>query len=67
MFCHVAPEQVLAVHDVSSLYHVPLLLKDQGLVNYLQKRLKLADIPRDSKRLTRGDKLFTMWKELTVG
>ncbi|ORY73399.1 CTP synthase N-terminus-domain-containing protein [Leucosporidium creatinivorum] len=67
MFCHVATDQVLAVHDVSSLYHVPLLLKDQGLVNYLQKRLKLADIPRDNKRLARGDKLFTMWKELTVG
>lgn len=67
MFCHVATEQVLAVHDVSSLYHVPLLLKDQGLVGYLQKRLKLADIPRDDKRLARGDKLMTMWKELTIG
>ena len=29
MFCHVGPEQVIAVHDVNSTYHVPLLLKQQ--------------------------------------
>lgn len=67
MFCHVATSQVLAVHDVSSLYHVPLLLKEQGLIQYLQKRLKLADIPTDQPRIQRGLKLMTMWKALTVG
>ena len=25
-FCHVAPENVISVHDVSNIYHVPLLL-----------------------------------------
>jgi CTP synthase len=30
MFCHVAPEQVVGVHDLSSVYHVPLLLESQG-------------------------------------
>ena len=66
MFCHVANEQVLAVHDVSSLYHVPLLLKDQGLVSFLTKRLKLDLVKTDDVRLGRGKKLMTMWKELTV-
>ncbi|GAA6053372.1 hypothetical protein JCM3770_004136, partial [Rhodotorula araucariae] len=66
MFCHVANEQVLAVHDVSSLYHVPLLLKDQGLVNFLQNRLKLNDIRLGEARKARGSKLLTMWKELTI-
>lgn len=66
MFCHVGIEQVVAVHDVSSLYHVPLLLNDQGLMRYLQKRLRLSDIPTDETSLARGHKLMTMWKELTV-
>ncbi|KAK4705259.1 CTP synthase, partial [Phenoliferia sp. Uapishka_3] len=67
MFCHVATSQVLAVHDVSSLYHVPLLLKEQGLIQYLQTRLKLADVAMTAPRLQRGVKLMTMWKALTVG
>ncbi|KDE09702.1 CTP synthase [Microbotryum lychnidis-dioicae p1A1 Lamole] len=66
-FCHVPTDQVLAVHDVNSLYHVPLLLQDQGLLKYLQKRLKLSDVQTDAPRLARGVKLMTMWKELTLG
>ncbi|GAA5983704.1 hypothetical protein JCM5350_000675 [Sporobolomyces pararoseus] len=66
MFCHVANEQVLAVHDVSSLYHVPLLLKDQGLVSFLTKRLKLDLVKTSEPRMAKGKKLLTMWKELTI-
>ncbi|POY70343.1 putative CTP synthase (glutamine hydrolyzing) [Rhodotorula taiwanensis] len=66
MFCHVGAEQVLAVHDVSSLYHVPLLLKDQGLVNFLQNRLRLDLIRPSDPRVARGAKLLTMWKDLTL-
>ncbi len=42
MFCHVAPQQVLAVHDVSSVYHVPQLLADQGMIEVLEKKLQLV-------------------------
>ncbi|KMU86859.1 CTP synthase [Coccidioides immitis H538.4] len=35
MFCQVEPEQVFGVHDVSSTYHVPLLLEKQGLISVL--------------------------------
>lgn len=66
MFCHVSTEQVLAVHDVSSLYHVPLLLKDQGLLGFLQRRLKLDSIPVDDHGIRRGSKLLTEWKALTL-
>ncbi|GAA5945365.1 hypothetical protein JCM3775_002200 [Rhodotorula graminis] len=66
MFCHVANEQVLAVHDVSSLYHVPLLLKNQGLVGFLQNRLRLDQTAPSESRQARGSKLLTMWKELTI-
>lgn len=66
MFCHVPTSQVLAVHDVSSLYHVPLLLKAQGLVGYLQGRLKLNDIITSQSRIDVGLELMIRWKALTV-
>ena len=33
--------QVVAVHDVTSIYRVPLLLENQGVVSFLKERLKL--------------------------
>ncbi|KAJ7056185.1 CTP synthase N-terminus-domain-containing protein [Mycena amicta] len=67
MFCHVAPEQVFGVHDVSSVYHVPLLLQSQGIVEYLRKRLHLAALDLPEKMLLKGVTLQKRWKELTTG
>ncbi|KAJ3023284.1 CTP synthase ura7 [Thoreauomyces humboldtii] len=60
MFCHVPKEHVMAVHDCKSVYHVPLLLDQQGLLNVLQNRLNLQ--PPQTPRAS----LWTKWKELTV-
>ncbi|KAK2910006.1 CTP synthase 1-like isoform X1 [Channa argus] len=57
MFCHVEPTQVICVHDVSSVYKVPLLLEDQGVVSYLCHRLSL---PVEMK----PRKMLTKWKEM---
>uniref|UniRef100_A0AAX7VDL2 CTP synthase n=1 Tax=Astatotilapia calliptera TaxID=8154 RepID=A0AAX7VDL2_ASTCA len=57
MFCHVEPTQVICVHDVSSIYRVPLLLEDQGVVRYLCERLNLPIEMRPRKMLTK-------WKEM---
>ncbi|KAM6936204.1 CTP synthase 1b isoform 1-T1 [Lycodopsis pacificus] len=57
MFCHVEPTQVICVHDVSSVYRVPLLLEDQGVVSYLCQRLSLPIEVRPRKMLTK-------WKEM---
>ncbi|XP_061574445.1 CTP synthase 1b [Cololabis saira] len=57
MFCHVEPTQVICVHDVSSIYRVPLLLEDQGVVDYLCQRLHLPVEMRPRK-------LLTKWKEM---
>ncbi|CAD6965820.1 unnamed protein product [Tilletia laevis] len=68
MFCHVAPDQVMAVHDVSSTYHVPLLLEEQSLLNFLTKRLQLdlnGGIPQAMKE--KGQDLRTRWRDLTLG
>lgn len=67
MFCHVQPGQVLGVHNVSSTYHVPLLLRDQGMVDYLTKRLNLASIDVGAKGRERGNTLMRRWTEMTVG
>ncbi|EST06702.1 CTP synthase, N-terminal [Kalmanozyma brasiliensis GHG001] len=66
MFCHVGPEQVMAVHDVSSTYHVPLLLEEQGMVRFFQKRLGL-EVKVQGPMKEQGRELRTRWRELTVG
>jgi len=65
MFCHVAPEQVIGVHDVSSVYHVPLLLQSQGIVDYLSKRLNLGALKLTQEMKERGAQLECRWRELT--
>ncbi|XP_036001478.1 CTP synthase 1 isoform X2 [Fundulus heteroclitus] len=58
MFCHVEPQQVICVHDVASIYRVPLLLEDQGVVSYLSRRLNM---PIETKSRT----MLTKWKEMS--
>ncbi|XP_076681947.1 CTP synthase isoform X1 [Andrena cerasifolii] len=46
-FCHVAPEQVITIHDLSSIYRVPLLMESQGVIEFLNERLQLnIEMPR---------------------
>jgi len=45
-FCHVPAANVLSVHDVSNIYHVPLLLIEQNLHNIIAKELKI-DLPNN--------------------
>uniref|UniRef100_A0A3Q2FZT2 CTP synthase n=1 Tax=Cyprinodon variegatus TaxID=28743 RepID=A0A3Q2FZT2_CYPVA len=58
MFCHVEPQQVICVHDVSSIYRVPLLLEEQGVVGYLSSRLNM---PIQTKPRT----MLAKWKEMS--
>jgi len=67
MFCHVASEQVFGVHDVTSVYHVPLLLQSQGIVEYLRKRLNLDKLSITSEMSERGTSLSKRWKAMTTG
>ena len=34
-FCHVSPQAVMSTHDVPNIYHVPLMLQEQGLCDIL--------------------------------
>ncbi|ETN39897.1 CTP synthase [Cyphellophora europaea CBS 101466] len=67
MFCQVEQEQVIAVHDVNSTYHVPLLLEKQGLVGQLRSFFNLGDNYKISPTLvTKGQSTWQEWKNLTV-
>lgn len=66
MFCHVGPEQVLAVHDVNLTYHVPLLLKEHRMMDYLHKRLQLLDVKLDPKAVAKGSTLLLRWRRVTM-
>eukprot|EP00588_Corethron_pennatum_P012257 CAMPEP_0194268204 /NCGR_PEP_ID=MMETSP0169-20130528/2561_1 /TAXON_ID=218684 /ORGANISM="Corethron pennatum, Strain L29A3" /LENGTH=562 /DNA_ID=CAMNT_0039009343 /DNA_START=219 /DNA_END=1907 /DNA_ORIENTATION=+ len=39
MFTHVDVENVMSVHDVTNIYHVPMLLENQGLLGVLARTL----------------------------
>ena len=41
LFCDVPVEAVISVPDAPSIYHVPLMLEEQGLKDYLIERLDL--------------------------
>ncbi|KAI9675439.1 MAG: CTP synthase ura7 [Caeruleum heppii] len=66
MFCQVEAEQVVAVHDVSSTYHVPLLLEKQGLIRSLRKILQLDALTISSPLVQKGQATWRQWKTLTV-
>lgn len=66
MFCHVSPKQVLGVHNVSSTYHVPLLLREQGLVDFLKQRLNLGAVKVSPKLKDAGESLMARWRDMTL-
>lgn len=65
MFCDVDISQVLGIHDVNSTYHVPIMLRDQGLVDLLTEKFKLDKLPSTQGRLDRGLDLWNKWTTLT--
>ncbi|XP_078033895.1 CTP synthase [Augochlora pura] len=70
-FCHVAPEQVITIHDLSSIYRVPLLMESQGVIEFLNDRLQLHIImprPRCYMRKWRdlADRLDHLRKDVNI-
>lgn len=65
MFCHVGPDQVIAIRDVNSTYHVPLLLQEQKMMKFLSKKLSLAPELLASEARAKGDRLLSSWRVIT--
>ncbi|CAG7953756.1 unnamed protein product [Penicillium salamii] len=57
--CSVEPEQVFSVHDVSTTYHVPILLERQGFLRAISKYL---DLP--SAASPQGTTMWKQWVDL---
>ncbi len=57
-FCHVSPNAVMSAHDVSNIYRVPLLLRDQGICDALGIDCNSTDLmPRWENMADRVDNL----------
>ncbi|PWW72350.1 CTP synthase [Tuber magnatum] len=65
-FCDVAHEQVVAVHDVNSTYHVPLLLEQQKLIRLLTPVLELEKLEIAPALVQKGIDIWDEWKTLTL-
>lgn len=67
MFCQVDRlEHVLSVHNVTSTYHVPLLLEQQGFLRVLSDLLKMQIIDIPKSQLSKGQDTWKRWKALTT-
>ena len=66
MFCQVESHQVIAVHNVSTTYHVPLLLEKQGLLTTISNILNLDGIPKSKSLVDRGQRTWAEWNKLTT-
>ncbi|KAI9768498.1 MAG: CTP synthase ura7 [Geoglossum simile] len=64
-FCQVELDQVIAVHDVPSTYHVPVLLEDQGLICRLRNILELHALAISSSLSRKGGEAWAGWKTFT--
>ncbi len=49
LFCDVPVRAVISAPDARNIYEVPLILRDQGVVEYITERLRLRGCKRDLK------------------
>ncbi|KAK0735845.1 CTP synthase N-terminus-domain-containing protein [Apiosordaria backusii] len=61
--CQVDLDQVIGVHDMETIYQVPVLLEEQGLLTLLRKGLDLDRLPLDAARKAEGAKLWDLWQK----
>nr|CAG4636935.1 EOG090X04HX [Ceriodaphnia reticulata]SVE72876.1 EOG090X04HX [Ceriodaphnia reticulata] len=59
-FCHVKPDRVICIHDCTSTYRVPLMLEEQGLIQFFSERLQL----NIAQAVPRPKKFMWKWRDL---
>ncbi|KAF4124816.1 CTP synthase [Geosmithia morbida] len=65
--CQVENKQVIAVHDVSTTYHVPLLLEQQGMAKTVADLLQLEGLPTSVELRSKGQSMWKEWVGLATG
>ncbi|CAH1956093.1 unnamed protein product [Acanthoscelides obtectus] len=72
-FCHVAPQQIISIPDLHSVYEVPVFMENHGMAEYLSNRLQLNIIPLPPMRkymkswIELGERMKHLKYEVTVG
>ncbi|KAK8091835.1 CTP synthase [Apiospora hydei] len=64
--CQVDADQVIAVHNVSTTYRVPLLLENQNLLATIGRIFQLDSIPRNPTLVSQGKLIWKEWVELAT-
>jgi CTP synthase (UTP-ammonia lyase) len=64
--CHREIEQVIAVRDMQTVYQVPLLLEQQGLVNLLKGALRLDKMMISPALVDKGAELWKLWNKTVL-
>ena len=65
-FCQVEDDQVVVVRDMPSIYQVPILLEEQGLIPLLQRGLQLDSCTLSEHLVQKGDSIWEQWKALAL-
>ena len=63
-FCHVSPQAVMSTHDVPNIYHVPLMLQEQGLCDILGVDCHSTDLLKKWKHMAHH--LDTLTEEVHI-
>ncbi len=67
LFCDVPTEAVFSNPDVEDIYHVPLMVEEEGLDEYVMHRLEIADTARpESERASQWRDIVTREQSGTV-
>src|SRR5436305_2036837 len=64
--CQVEFGQVVTVRDMETIYQVPLLLEEQGLLNRLRETLMLDQLTLPPTLINKGSYLWELWKKTVV-
>lgn len=65
--CQVTNEKVIAVHDVSTTYHVPMLLEKQNVLGTISELLELGSYERPPPLVEQGKEIWKQWVGLAQG
>ena len=63
-FCHVSADAVMSTHDVPNIYHVPLMLEEQGLCRILGVECNATNLLAEWKEMAYG--LDLLEEEVTI-
>lgn len=62
----VEDDQVVVVRDMPSIYQVPILLEEQGLIPLLRRGLQLDNCTFSQRLVQKGRSIWDQWKDLTL-